>query len=191
MIKSTPALEAAHRPAPNAPWAAVLLIALVVTVLNAAKPVTMDDSAYFDFARQIAAHPLDPYGFRIIWSQWPVSAFGLLAPPVLPYWWALGIRLLGSSVVAWKLWLLPFVALFVGSNFVLLRRFSPGYALLLTVFTAFAPINLPALNLMLDIRHGADAHESCVLRRPLGGAFLRRACRLRPDHPRQLGTAPR
>ena len=129
----------------------LLLIAVIVTVLNAVKPLTMDDSAYFAYARQIAAHPLDPYGFQIFWAQWPEPANWLLAPPVIPYWWAIAIKFFGPSVLLWKLWLLPWIAAFVFAVHALLRRFSPAVAMPMTVFTAFAPVYLPAINYMLDV----------------------------------------
>ena len=132
-------------------WPTLLLVAVIVTVLNAVKPLTMDDSAYFAYARQIAAHPLDPYGFQIFWAQWPEPANWLLAPPVIPYWWAIAIKFFGPSVIIWKLWLLPWIAAFVFAVHALLRRFSPAVAMPMTVFTAFAPVYLPAINYMLDV----------------------------------------
>src|SRR5262249_61791434 len=71
----------------------LLLVTLLFAGLNVAKPLTIDDTVYFYDARQIAAHPLDPYGFSLIWYQEPEPATKILAPPVLPYTWALGLRL--------------------------------------------------------------------------------------------------
>jgi ActR/RegA family two-component response regulator len=68
----------------------------------------IDDSAYFYYARQVASHPLDPYGFELVWYEQREPAMEVLAPPLLPYWWALAIRLFGNQVFLWKIWLLPF-----------------------------------------------------------------------------------
>lgn len=129
----------------------LLLIAAVCTGLNACKPLTIDDTAYYYYASHIAVHPLDPYGFEIFWYDHPQPANEVLAPPVLLYWWALGIRLFGDAPVLWKWWLLPFVTLLVGSLFVLFRRWASGLEWPLTVLVVFSPVFLPSLNLMLDI----------------------------------------
>ena len=51
-----------------------LLLALAVTLANAAKPVVIDDTAYLAFAAHVAAHPLDPYGFELFWYDAPEPA---------------------------------------------------------------------------------------------------------------------
>src|SRR5215472_10480277 len=101
----------------------LLLLAILYTSLASIKPIHIDEAANFYYARQIAAHPLDPYGFEMFWYQEPEPANYVLTPPVLVYWWGSGMRLLGREPVLWKLWLLPFVLLFVFSLYALLRRF--------------------------------------------------------------------
>ena len=126
-----------------------LILALFVTTANAAKPVLVDDTAYLTFARQIADHPLDPYGFVIHWYTFPEPAFEVLAPPVVPYWLAAGLRLFGEEIVLLKLWLLPLVWLFAWSVSALLRRFAGNTNLLPVI--VLSPAVLPTVNLMLDI----------------------------------------
>jgi hypothetical protein len=133
------------------PWAAVAALAFVCTALNALKPLNVDDAAYYYFAAQIADNPADPYGFDVFWYERPEPANSVLAPPVLPYWWAAGIRLFGERPFCWKLWLFPFSLLFAISLYALFRRFAPGFEFPLTVFTLFSPTFLPSLNLMLDV----------------------------------------
>jgi len=79
-------------------WAAVILC-----LANVPKPATIDDGAYYCYARHMAELPADPYGFTVIWYQYAAPAPNVLAPPVLPAWWALGIRLLGDHPMLWKL----------------------------------------------------------------------------------------
>ncbi len=128
-----------------------MILAAVLTGLNALKPLHVDDTTYYFNAAQIAAHPFDPYGYTILYWSDPLPALHVLAPPVLPYWWAGAIRLFGERPVLWKMWLFPFVLLFVSSLAGLLRRFAPTVAAPLLVLLTLSPIFLPSLNLMIDI----------------------------------------
>jgi hypothetical protein len=134
------------------PWTLPLLLAAAVTLANAAKPVLIDGTAYLAFARQIAAHPLDPYGFMLYWSSAPLPAFEVLAPPVVPYWLALGIKLFGERPRLLELWMFPFVWLLAWSVRDLLRRFAAGAPVRgLLALIMLSPAVLPTVNLMLDV----------------------------------------
>jgi 4-amino-4-deoxy-L-arabinose transferase-like glycosyltransferase len=111
----------------------------------------MDDSAYHSYAAQIARSPLDPYGFVIHWYDHPQPAHDVLAPPVLPYWWALGIRLFGDDPLRAKLWLLPWCLLLAASVHSLARRFAGPAATPVTWMILFAPTIVVSFNLMLDV----------------------------------------
>jgi hypothetical protein len=132
-------------------WSILLALAAVVTVLNAVKPLQVDDAAYYYYARQISQHPFDPYGFEIFWYQHPLPANHVLAPPVIPYWWAAGIRVFGDHPFLWKLWLFPFAWLFVVALHAIFQRFATPNELPLTCMTVFSPVFLPSLNYMLDV----------------------------------------
>src|SRR5439155_19609652 len=95
-------------------WALLFVLSLAVafTLLNAIKPLHIDDTAYYYYARHISQHPLDPYGFEILWYSQPQSANTVLAPPVLPYWLAPAVRCFGEQPFWWKIWLFPFALLF-------------------------------------------------------------------------------
>ncbi len=129
----------------------LVLLTGLFTGLNSLKPLQVDDAAYYYYAAHIAEHPLDPYGFTVFWYQHPEPANFVLAPPVLPYWWAAGIRLFGPHPVLWKLWLMPVSGLFVGSLYALFRRFARGLEMPLVWMTVLSPTFLPSLNLMLDV----------------------------------------
>jgi hypothetical protein len=129
----------------------LLAPALLLTLLNLPKPLTVDDAAYYYFARHIADDPLHPYDFQIFWYEWPQPANTVLAPPVLPYWWSLGLQLFGERPWLWKLWLLPFSVLFVHGLHALYRRFAHGMERPLVWLTVLSPLFLPSLNLMLDV----------------------------------------
>lgn len=126
-------------------------LAVLLTGLNALKPLHIDDATYYFNARQIAAHPLDPYGYTILYFNDVLPALHVLAPPLLPYWWAAAIRLFGEQPALWKCWLFPFALLFVASLAALLRRFAASVAAPLLVLLTLSPVFLPSLNLMLDI----------------------------------------
>ena len=130
----------------------MLLVAGIWLASNLTKPLTVDDAAYYAFARHVAAHPADPYGFSIYWYQEPQPAIDVLAPPVWLYWWAAGIRVFGDHEWAWKLWQFPLIWLFVAAVTSLARRFvREPVARLLPAFVVLSPIFLPGLNLMLDV----------------------------------------
>lgn len=131
-------------------WLA-LALAVVYTLINALKPVHIDDTTYYDFAHQIAEHPTDPYGFSLMYFNAFQPANKVLAPPVVPYWWAPAIRLFDGRPFLWKLWFLPFSVIFALSLWALLRRFARGLEAPLLCLTLLSPVFLPSLNLMLDV----------------------------------------
>jgi hypothetical protein len=137
------------------PWlglAWVVTLATSMTLLNALKPLHMDDAVYHMFASQIAAHPADPYGGEIIdyWAP-PKLGMDVLAPVWLPYLWSAAIRFHGDNIVLAKLWLAPFPFLLVGSTWLLARRFARGFEPAIAGLVAFAPAILPSMNAMLDV----------------------------------------
>jgi hypothetical protein len=143
-----------------------VVLASLATLLNAPKPLHIDDAAYYSYANQLAEHPSDPYGFRVYWgadAPGPTPANHVLAPPLLPYWWSLAIRLFGESPLAWKLWLLPFNLLFAVSLYALFREFARGLEAPLTWMTVLSPAFLPGVNLMLDVPAQALGLASLVL----------------------------
>jgi hypothetical protein len=127
------------------------LLAVLFTALNAVKPLQIDDAAYACYARQMAHHPLDPYGFALFWYNEPLPANEVLAPPVLPYAWAAARRLLGEHPLLWHLSLLPWAGLLVSSLHGLVKRFAPGQEELFTAVIILSPALLPSFNLMLDV----------------------------------------
>jgi hypothetical protein len=132
-------------------FVALLLLAAGLTLLNAFKPVHLDDATYVAYAAHIAQEPLAPYAFEIYCGDKYVWANQQLAPPVMLYWLAGVIRLLGHDPLWWKLSLLPFHVLLVASFYALFRRFAGAWTLTLVTLTVLSPALLPATNLMLDV----------------------------------------
>jgi Dolichyl-phosphate-mannose-protein mannosyltransferase len=131
-------------------WLHVALAALVLTSLNALKPVHNDDAIYLRYATEFAAHPLEPYAFSH-GIPYTSSANLTLVPPVLPYWLALGIHLLGNDPTLLKWWLLPFAVLLAGSFRFLALRFAPSLAAPLIWLGAVSTTTLPGFDFMLDV----------------------------------------
>lgn len=130
---------------------ATLGCAVALLLVDLPKPLVIDDAVYYAFARHIAEHPGDPYGFQVFWYDVPQPANKVLAPPVFLYWWAAGLRLLGDHPLLWKLWAFPFALLLAEALARLLRRFAPGVAAPMSCAVLLSPAILPALNLMLDL----------------------------------------
>src|SRR4029077_8223908 len=108
----------------------------------------VDDTAYLQLARQISAHALDPYGGELFWYVEPQPALHVLAPPVLPYWLATGIRLFGENLPLLKLWLFPFPLILCFAVRSLSRRFAPGFSDMAVPAVAFSPFVLPLFGVM-------------------------------------------
>src|SRR5438132_7791609 len=128
----------------------LFVLALLFTLLNAFKPLCIDDTLYHYHAEQIAQHPLNPYGFRIFQNDRPEPAIQALAPVVMQYWWAIGIRVFGQHPFWWKIWLFPYALLLIFSLYSLLRRFAGRYEMILT-WMVILSVFLPSFNLMLDV----------------------------------------
>ncbi len=132
-------------------WAGPAAVAVAATLLNAVKPVVVDDTAYLLFARHIARQPLDPFGFELFWYRHPQPAMQVLAPPVVPYWLAAGVALFGEHLVLLKLWLLPFAFALCFAVRYLLRRFARGTELAGLALIVLSPAVLAQFNFMLDV----------------------------------------
>jgi hypothetical protein len=127
----------------------VSAVAVLVSVLNAIKPLTIDDPVYHRYAVHFSENPCDPYGFELNKHE---PAMQVLAPPVLLYAWAGAIRLLGDTVWQCKLLvLMPFSLALALALHDLFRRFCPGLEGRLTAVTLLSPALLPSWNFMLDL----------------------------------------
>ena len=138
-----PVLQPAYR------WA--WFLAAVLTLLNAIKPAVVDDTAYLFFARHLAQHPGDPYGWLLFWNAVPQPAIEILMPPVLPYWLAVGMAVFGEHLFLLKLWLFPFSWLLCRATAWLVARFAPGQTVTGSIVIVLSPALLVLFNFMLDV----------------------------------------
>jgi hypothetical protein len=85
----------------------------------------MDDPLFVWTAQHIAGHPLDPYGFRVVWysTETPIADV-TKNPPLASYYAALFGTLFGWSerVLHWA-FLLPALAVILGT-YALASRFT-------------------------------------------------------------------
>ena len=97
----------------------LLLIALTLLCLLpfSGKAFHVDDILFVSAAKQIVQHPLDPYGFRIVWYRFAMPMAEVTKnPPLASYYGALVGMLAGWSERAWHLgFLLPALALILGT----------------------------------------------------------------------------
>jgi 4-amino-4-deoxy-L-arabinose transferase-like glycosyltransferase len=103
------------------------------------KAFHIDDTLFVWTAQQIAHHPLDPYGFKLIWyrTQSPMSR-ETKNPPLAAYYGAVAGRLAGWSERSLHIaFLLPAVVLVLGT-YHLARRFTE-YPLVAAAATLLTP----------------------------------------------------
>ena len=136
---------------PPLPHRLVLVLALALTALNAAVPVTVDDPALLRQASWWAAHPVDPLGGETLLYQTLVPAAANASPPVGIAWLALGMRVFGDSPLALKLWLFPWAWLFVWAVSVVVARATPALRAPLLALAVLSPATVPSFHFMLDL----------------------------------------
>jgi 4-amino-4-deoxy-L-arabinose transferase-like glycosyltransferase len=143
-------VNVALSPRREAALVAALAVLPLVPLLDAA--VSIDAPVFVAVARQIAAHPGDPFGFQMIWDPTsPDTAVFNRNPPLLSYWLALAIALFGERETVMHAALLPFPAIASLAFLGIARRLAGGGlapALLLVATPAFAVL---ASTLMLDV----------------------------------------
>jgi hypothetical protein len=140
-----------------------LLLAVLTTAANAAKPPTIDDGVYLAYAAEFAAHPAHPYSFEAVFNLYTSPANKVLVPPVAVYWLALGTAVGGPNPVWLKVWLFPAVLLFAVAVERLAARFAPGLERPVCLMVLLSPAVLPGWNLMLDLPAAALGLASVVL----------------------------
>jgi hypothetical protein len=152
--------DAQHRLSPNAPsyWTSfysylLLSLATLACLLPfSGKAFHIDDPLFVWTAQQIAHHPFNPYGFRLVWyvSDMPLSAI-TKNPPLASYYGALIGVVTGWSERAWHFgFILPSLAVVLGT-YHLAQRFTSS-PLIAAAATLFAPgFLVSATGVMCDV----------------------------------------
>ncbi len=126
-------------------------VVLVATLLNAVKPVHIDDAAYLTFAEQIVSDPAHPYAFEMFWYDAPQPALDVLAPPVYLYWLAFARWIAPENPVVWHLLVFPWLLVMAVSMNWLAVWFRGKTSPWLIAAFLMSPVVLPGINLMLDV----------------------------------------
>jgi 4-amino-4-deoxy-L-arabinose transferase-like glycosyltransferase len=150
--------------------------AIVLTFSSSA--FRIDEPNMLGLARQIAAEPLDPYGFEINWLGTSESAFNILSnPPLLPYWLAGWASIFGWTEMSIRLAMLPFglMLLYAGMRLAALfdapRFWIAGAALASPVFVLSGILAMPdmpaaalgTLAVVAAVRYGRDGGWSVLM----------------------------
>lgn len=132
---------------PSTPRNTVALAILVAVTLACLLPFctrafNIDEPLFLWVARQIQAHPLDFYGFRINWYGTEMPASGIIKnPPLAAYYLALAAAVTGWHELPLHLaFLLPALAAVLGT-YLLAREFT-GNPLLATLIAILNPVFL-------------------------------------------------
>jgi 4-amino-4-deoxy-L-arabinose transferase-like glycosyltransferase len=134
------------------PYWTLTLVTFIALAPFLAKPFNIDDPLFIWSARQIQAHPLDPYGFNVEWGwtafpMWKVTE----NPPLNSYYIALASLVFGWGEIGLHLaFLLPAIALILGA-YRLATRFCvrPALAALITLFAPVVMVS--GLTVMCDV----------------------------------------
>ena len=142
-------------PAHRSTWS-TLLLCIAATVVSLApfanKAFNIDDTLFLAAARQIIAHPLDPYGFQINWTgtEQPMTEVTQNGP-LASYYIALAASCVGWNEIALHLaFLIPAAAVVLGT-YLLAARFCLN-PLLAAMATLWCPVFLlSSTTLMCDV----------------------------------------
>jgi dolichyl-phosphate-mannose-protein mannosyltransferase len=134
------------------PWILLAALTLACLLPFSGKAFNVDDPLFVWSARQIAVHPLDPYGIRVIWDATAAPLSEVTKNPPLACYYAAAV----GSIAGWSEralhvgFLLPAVGMVLGT-YRLAQRFTPS-PLVAATATLFTPaVLVSATSVMCDI----------------------------------------
>lgn len=129
----------------------LLLYVLGTACFNVTKPVHIDDTAYLVMAKAILQDPAHPLSQEINWGDTARQIAGINQPLLIPFVYAVVIKVFGESELVLHLSISLFSALAIFSFYLLLTRFQVKFPLYYVGLLALGPSFLPGQNLMVDI----------------------------------------
>ena len=119
------------------------------------KAVSIDAPVFLAVARQIVAHPLDPFGFQMIWDPTSPDAWVFNRnPPLVSYYLALWISLFGEVDTVLHVAMLPF-SLLAGLSFLGIARRIAGEGARPAVLLIATPAYLVLATTLMPRQYGA------------------------------------
>ncbi len=134
------------------PYWTLTLVVLAALVPFLAKPFNIDDPLFLWAARQIHAHPADPYGFNVEWSWVAIPMWKMTEnPPLACYYLAAAAGIFGWSEVGLHTAFLPPALAAIWGTHRLARHLCPQ-PVLAALATLFTPVFLvSSLTVMCDV----------------------------------------
>jgi len=130
---------------------ALVVLGLLLPFLG--KPFCIDDPVFLAVARQILAHPLDPYGFDFYWFDTAHRMWNLdpLNPPGMGYLLAPLIALFGEREFPLHAVFLVFPVIAAFCAYEIARRFTPHPFEAALLFAVAPMFIVPATTVMADL----------------------------------------
>jgi 4-amino-4-deoxy-L-arabinose transferase-like glycosyltransferase len=134
------------------PQTALVLLTLVCLLPFSGKAFHADDPLFIRAAQQIVKHPLDPYGFRIVWFEYEQPMSRVTQNPPLDSYYMAAV----GSVAGWRerplhlAFILPAMAAILGA-YQLARRFTQKPLLAATATLLTPGFLVSATGVMCDV----------------------------------------
>ncbi len=140
-----------HKLIPYKTGIILILFMAVACSVNLGKAVHIDDTAYLQIAKAILVSPLHPLSQKIMWGNTARPIFVINQPLLIPYIYAILIKLFGPSELILHLFMALCSSLVILFFYILVNSFHVRYPLFLTGLFSLGPSFLPGQNLMVDI----------------------------------------
>jgi 4-amino-4-deoxy-L-arabinose transferase-like glycosyltransferase len=130
---------------------ALVLIWALVTAINIAKPVTIDDASYLENAWNIVAQPLHPMSGLSNWSGTPQPTHHRSPPALHFYMLAAVLAAVGESQLALHALIALFAAASIALFYSIATRVGAERPVFLTALVFAGPAFIPSQNLMIEV----------------------------------------
>jgi hypothetical protein len=129
----------------------IALFVVTAAAVNVTKAVHIDDTAYLEMARAILHDPLHPMSQSVNWGDSAEPIFEINQPLLVPYVFAVVMKIWGDSELALHLVTALASALAIAVFYLLVTRLQIRSPLFLTGLFALGPSFLPGQNVMVDM----------------------------------------
>ncbi len=132
-------------------WIHVAMVGFLIGLLNVFKPVMIDDSAFLQMAEHVTSDPLHPLIFDSVHRGIRELGFAGPMPPVVPFWQALTMKLVGTDALGVKAGFIVWGMVWSMGFWLLSRRLLASNRIAALWVVGGSAFILPWLNLMTDI----------------------------------------